>query len=66
MEAHLYESDPHQVIRMLSEVALMTTKQPVTAIAEESGYTDRAYFYRQFKKYTGYTPNGFRKKEKVQ
>ncbi|MBC6315794.1 response regulator transcription factor [Listeria grandensis] len=45
---------------------LMTTKQPVTAIAEESGYTDMAYFYRQFKKYTGYTPNGFRKKEKVQ
>ncbi|WP_233448946.1 helix-turn-helix domain-containing protein [Paenilisteria weihenstephanensis] len=44
---------------------LMTTKQPVTAIAEESGYTDMAYFYRQFKKYTGYTPNGFRKKAKV-
>ncbi|MBC1211066.1 response regulator transcription factor [Listeria booriae] len=45
---------------------LMSTKQPVTTIAEESGYTDMAYFYRQFKKYTGYTPNGFRKKETVQ
>ncbi|MBC1935962.1 response regulator transcription factor [Listeria grandensis] len=45
---------------------LMSTKQPVTGIAEESGYTDMAYFYRQFKKYTGYTPNGFRKREQAQ
>ncbi|WP_239256401.1 response regulator transcription factor [Listeria ilorinensis] len=40
---------------------LVQTEAPLKIIAEHSGYTDMAYFYRQFKKYTGKTPNQFRK-----
>ncbi|MBC1364179.1 response regulator transcription factor [Listeria welshimeri] len=40
---------------------LLQTKDNLTIIASKSGYTDMAYFYRQFKKHTGETPNRYRK-----
>ncbi|PWS20920.1 DNA-binding response regulator, partial [Enterococcus faecium] len=40
---------------------LLQTKDNLTIIAGKSGYTDMAYFYRQFKKHTGETPNRYRK-----
>lgn len=40
---------------------LLQTQDNLTIIARKSGYTDMAYFYRQFKKHTGETPNRYRK-----
>ncbi|AHI56524.1 response regulator transcription factor [Listeria ivanovii] len=40
---------------------LLLTQANLTIIARKSGYTDMAYFYRQFKKHTGETPNRYRK-----
>ncbi|AIS60413.1 response regulator transcription factor [Listeria ivanovii] len=40
---------------------LLLTQDNLTIIASKSGYTDMAYFYRQFKKHTGETPNRYRK-----
>ncbi|WP_270997897.1 response regulator transcription factor [Listeria seeligeri] len=40
---------------------LLQSQDNLTIIASKSGYTDMAYFYRQFKKHTGETPSRYRK-----
>lgn len=40
---------------------LRVTSLSVHEIAQQMGYSDDAYFYRQFKKQTGVTPHVFRK-----
>lgn len=40
---------------------LLSTDMPVSAIAEEAGYSHVYHFIRQFKKSTGITPGAFRK-----
>ncbi|WP_168123895.1 helix-turn-helix domain-containing protein [Paenibacillus sp. HB172176] len=39
---------------------LIQSEQPVTQIAESTGYTSSSYFHRIFKKITGVTPSEFR------
>ena len=41
---------------------LRTTAEPVSAIAEELGFVDQAYFTKRFKMKMGISPNGYRKK----
>ncbi|MFD0671065.1 AraC family transcriptional regulator [Cohnella sp. GCM10027633] len=40
---------------------LVRTDEPVSEIAERTGYTNSSYFHRMFKKTTGVTPAEFRK-----
>ncbi|ULO08431.1 AraC family transcriptional regulator [Paenibacillus sp. 19GGS1-52] len=40
---------------------LNRTHEPVSEIAEKTGFTNTSYFYRMFKKYYGLTPNDYRK-----
>ncbi len=40
---------------------LTSTEEPVSEIAERTGYTNSSYFHRIFKKTTGVTPSEFRK-----
>jgi AraC-like DNA-binding protein len=50
--------------RLRMEVAirlLMTTSKSIKEVAFETGYTNEFYFYRQFKKYSGYSPSEMRK-----
>jgi AraC-like DNA-binding protein len=50
--------------RLRMEVAirmLMTTSKSVKEIAFATGYDNEFYFYRQFKKYCGYSPGEMRK-----
>lgn len=44
---------------------LNQTTEPVSEIAEKTGFTNSSYFYRMFKKYYGLTPNDYRKKKSV-
>lgn len=41
---------------------LSSTQLPIYQIAQETGYSDVTHFIRQFKKTTGLTPGGYRKK----
>lgn len=41
---------------------LLTTKRPLSQIAEATGYSDAGYFTKVFRKANGVTPNEFRKK----
>ncbi|MGC3943279.1 MAG: AraC family transcriptional regulator [Chryseolinea sp.] len=45
----------------LIETRLLYSQVPMSAIADEFGYTDESHLCRQFRKYTGYTPSAFRK-----
>ncbi len=40
---------------------LMTTPKSIKEVAFETGYNNEFYFYRQFKKYCGYSPGEMRK-----
>jgi len=40
---------------------LSTTEEPVSVIAEESGFTSAGYFCRKFKQYYRMTPASYRK-----
>lgn len=40
---------------------LFNTLNPISEIASHLGFEDPSYFYRYFKRYTGTTPNSFRK-----
>ncbi len=44
----------------LSIKLLMTTSKSIKEIAFETGYNNEYYFYRQFKKYSGYSPRKLR------
>lgn len=44
----------------LAKHLLMTTTLSLQAIAFQCGYEDDKYFLRQFRKFTGYTPNYYR------
>ncbi|MBT9775187.1 helix-turn-helix domain-containing protein [Clostridium sp. MCC353] len=46
-----------------AKALLMETNQSISDIAEKCGYTDFAYFSKQFKKNTGFSPTVFRKSE---
>jgi two-component system, response regulator YesN len=41
------------------------TELPIQEVASESGFEELNYFSKVFKKHTGITPSGYRKKEKV-
>jgi len=50
--------------RLRMEIAtrlIMTTSKSIKEVAFETGYTNEFYFYRQFKKYSGYSPGEMRK-----
>lgn len=40
---------------------LKTSNMPIDVIAQKLSFTDKSYFSRKFKQYTGYTPGEFRK-----
>ena len=40
---------------------LLTTKHPISVVANEVGIGDRSYFAKLFRKYSGYPPHEFRK-----
>ncbi len=42
---------------------LLTTDEGAQEIAEKVGFSGAAYFHRQFKKYTGITPNAYRQQK---
>ena len=44
----------------LAEKLLKDTDLTVTAVSAKVGYANYAYFTRQFKKYSGYTPSQYR------
>lgn len=44
----------------LAEKLLRDTRLTVTSISAKVGYSNYAYFIKQFKKYSGYTPSQFR------
>jgi YesN/AraC family two-component response regulator len=45
---------------------LLQTNQTIDAIAEQTGFPNRAYFSRIFKKVTDEAPAGFRRKHQRQ
>ncbi len=49
-------------VRLRMATPLLTTPEPVIAIAYRVGFEDSNYFTRQFRKYTGLTPTGFRRR----
>jgi AraC-like DNA-binding protein len=52
--------------RLRMEIAirlLITTSKSIKEIAFETGYNNEFYFYRQFKKYSGYSPGEMRKRK---
>lgn len=46
----------------LAKQLLLQREMSISRIAEETGYPSFAYFSKQFKKFTGMTPNEYRKK----
>jgi len=40
---------------------LSSTDATVVSVSRQTGFSDSCYFCRVFKRYTGYTPNGFRR-----
>ena len=48
-----------------SELLLVTTSEPLKAIADALGYDDYSYFNRIFKKHVGITPQQYRDKYAV-
>lgn len=61
---HTGESLKQYIIKhkiKLIEARLLYSQLPLSAIAEEFGYTDESHFCRQFRKYTHSTPSAFRK-----
>ena len=57
-------SDYLEELRMNNAIKLLKTSssKKVYEVADECGYNDGQYFAKVFKKYTGYTPNNYRKK----
>ena len=47
-----------------AKLLLTETEKSITDIASECGYTDFAYFSKQFKQLTGVNPSAFRKENK--
>ena len=47
-----------------AKLLLTETEKSITDIALECGYTDFAYFSKQFKQLTGVNPSAFRKENK--
>lgn len=57
--------DVIQAIRQEHAIHLLTdTQTSIEKIAEKTGYSNTANFYHAFKKWTGLTPGGYRKKIK--
>ena len=50
----------------LAKHLLKTTSLQVQTIAHHCGFLDMQYFSKVFKKYTGYTPRGYREKKRTQ
>lgn len=46
----------------LIEIRLLYSQLTITEIADEFGYIDESHFCKQFKKFSGCTPTGFRKR----
>ena len=49
-----------------AKLLLKTTGKTIAAVAEETGFTEGAYFTQVFKKYVGMTPTQYRDNQKAQ
>ncbi|QGQ99858.1 AraC family transcriptional regulator [Paenibacillus psychroresistens] len=47
-----------------SKELLLENKLPIASIAEQIGFINSTYFYKVFKKWTGFTPNEYKKNSK--
>jgi len=64
LKKHLNQTLTETVIKLRLAYAsqqLIMTNTPVKSIAADCGFHSLSYFYRLFKKYTGYTPREYRK-----
>lgn len=50
-----------QVRMKTARKLLLETQEPISDIAEKTGFRSSSYFYKAFKKYNGTTPNTFRR-----
>lgn len=55
----------HQYKMKIAEKMLKTSNQPLESLAMSLGYSDRNYFSKVFKKYTGMTPSEYKSKQTI-